>query len=142
MIKASSAVVRLGASQRGLGDRLPKPRVAKMVKLSSGGPSFATPAYVVAAATRAMQVDLDAVRRAVTPKTRMLVLNYPSNPTGQLLDPGELDGLAAIAEQYDLVVLADEAYDQLVFQGEHHSVLGHPGLTARSSYNGTVGGER
>ena len=223
MIKPSRAVERLGASQRGLGDRLPKPRVATMVKLSSGDPSFATPAYVMAAATRAMQegythyppppgdpalreaiaayqarlshvplsaaevqvtagatgaisaamlafldpgdevllldptyslyvdlartvgatavfvpltrtfeVDLDAVAQAITPRTRMLVLNYPSNPTGQLLAPGELDGLAEIATRHDLVVLADEAYDQLVFQGEHRSVLGHPGLTART----------
>ena len=62
----------------------------------------------------------------------MLVLNYPSNPTGQLLQQWELDGLAEIAVQHDLAVVADEVYDQLVFQGKHVSVLGHPALTDRT----------
>jgi aspartate aminotransferase len=82
--------------------------------------------------TAAFEVDLDAVRAAVTTRTRMLVLNYPSNPTGQLLEPWELDGLAEIAVRHDLLVLSDEAYDQLVFQGEHRSVLGHPALADRT----------
>jgi aspartate aminotransferase len=82
--------------------------------------------------TSAFKVDLDAVRAAVTPRTKMLVINYPSNPTGQLLDKNELDGLAEIATKHDLVVLADEVYDQLVFSGKHTSALGHPLLTDRT----------
>jgi aspartate aminotransferase len=77
-------------------------------------------------------VDVDAVRAAVTPRTRMLVLNFPSNPTGQLLGQRELDGLAAIAEEHDLIVLSDEVYDQLVFKGKHISPYGHPALTNRT----------
>ena len=83
--------------------------------------------------TRESRVDLDAVKAAVTARTRMLVLNYPSNPTGQLLQREELDGLAQIAAEHDLVVLSDEVYDQLVFSGEHLSVLGHPLLSQRTA---------
>jgi aspartate aminotransferase len=223
VISASKAVERLGASQRGLADRLPKPKASTIYKLSSGDPSFDTPEYVIEAATRAMRegythyppaqgdpalreaiaayqsgisgisispsevlvtsggtgaitaamtsilnegdeviifdptyslyadvarvvgaeivsvpltesfdVDLEAVRRAVTPRAKMLVLNYPSNPTGRLLRREELDGLATIAVENDLVVVSDEVYDQLVFQGEHLSVSGHPDLTDRT----------
>lgn len=62
----------------------------------------------------------------------MLVLNYPSNPTGQLLLKEELDDLAEVIIRHDLVVLSDEVYDQLVFNGSHLSVLGHPALTDRT----------
>lgn len=82
--------------------------------------------------TSSFAVDVDAVRRAVTNRTKMLVLNFPSNPTGQLLERNELDGLAAIACEHDLVVLSDEVYDQLVFTGKHLSALGHPLLTDRT----------
>ncbi len=82
--------------------------------------------------TGSFTVDLDAVRAAVSPRTRMLVLNYPSNPTGRLLQQEELDGLAAIAGEHDLVVLSDEVYDQLVFKGRHISALGHPDLVDRT----------
>jgi len=77
-------------------------------------------------------VDVDAVKAAVTPRTRMMVLNFPSNPTGQQIEPHELDGLAAIATENDLVVLSDEVYDQLSFKGRHISALGHPALTSRT----------
>jgi aspartate/methionine/tyrosine aminotransferase len=82
--------------------------------------------------TSSFKIDVDAVRRAVTPATRMLVMNYPSNPTGQQLQQSELDGLAAIAAEHDLAVLSDEVYDQLVFKGKHISALGHPELTERT----------
>ena len=82
--------------------------------------------------TSTFDVDVDAVRDAVTERTKMMVLNFPSNPTGQLLEQAELDGLASIASERDLIVLADEVYDQLVFTGKHLSVLGHPLLTERT----------
>jgi len=82
--------------------------------------------------TSSFKVDLDAVRDAVTPRTKMLVLNYPSNPTGQLIEQSELDGLAEIASQHDLAVLSDEVYDQLVFTGRHISALGHQILADRT----------
>jgi aspartate aminotransferase len=82
--------------------------------------------------TSGFSVDLDAVEDAATSRTRMLILNFPSNPTGQLLQPEELEGLAAIAVKHDLIVISDEVYDQLVFQGKHLSAMGHPALTDRT----------
>ncbi len=77
-------------------------------------------------------VDVAAVRAAVTPRTRMLVLNFPCNPTGQLITQEELDGIASVANEHDLIVLSDEVYDQLVFEGKFVSAFGHPGLTNRT----------
>ena len=77
-------------------------------------------------------VDVDAVRAAITPRTKMMVLNFPSNPTGQQLEPQELEGLAAIAAENDLAVISDEVYDQLSFKGKHISPFGHPALTERT----------
>lgn len=82
--------------------------------------------------TNSFRVDIDAVKQAITPRARMLILNYPSNPTGQLLLKEELDGLAKIAVENDLVVLSDEVYDQLIFNGRHVSVLSHSALTDRT----------
>lgn len=77
-------------------------------------------------------VDVEALRAAITPRTRLLVLNFPSNPTGQLLTQQELDGIATVAEENDLIVLSDEVYDQLVYEGKFISAFGHPGLTNRT----------
>lgn len=77
-------------------------------------------------------MDVEAVLEAVMPRRRMLVLNYPFNPTGQVLEPRELEGLAALAVEHDLVVLSDDVYDRVVFLGKHLPVLGHPALTDRT----------
>ena len=88
MKSCSKAVERLGASQRGLADRLPKPKVDKVVKLSSGDPSFPTPEYVVEAAYRAMRdgythyppvQGVPELREASQP-TRPGSAEYPSRP--------------------------------------------------------------
>lgn len=82
--------------------------------------------------TSDFRVDVDAVRRAITARTKMLILNYPSNPTGRLLKTQELDALAEIAVESDITVLSDEVYDQLVFTGKHISALGHPAMGGRT----------
>jgi len=78
-------------------------------------------------------VDWQEVERAVTPRTRLILINNPNNPSTSLFSSTDLDALAAIAERHDLFVLADEVYEHLVFDGlEHRSVLAHPALRARS----------
>ncbi len=67
--------------------------------------------------TPALRLDLDALERAVTPRTRMFVLNNPVNPTGITLTPAEMQAVAAFVIRHDLIVLSDEAYDHLVFDG-------------------------
>ncbi|MFI8975876.1 pyridoxal phosphate-dependent aminotransferase [Nocardia asteroides] len=78
-------------------------------------------------------LDLDSLRAAITPKTRMLVINSPHNPTGSVLDRAELTAIAELACAHDLLVLADEVYEHLVYDGaEHISISTLPGMRERT----------
>ncbi|MGQ5522798.1 methionine aminotransferase [Chitinimonas sp. PSY-7] len=78
-------------------------------------------------------VDWGAVRKAVTPRTRLIIVNNPNNPATSIFSPADLDALAEIADQHDLLVLSDEVYEHLVFDTHPHaSVLTHPMLRPRS----------
>jgi aspartate aminotransferase len=76
--------------------------------------------------------DLDEVEAAITPKTRVLYLNSPSNPTGGVLTRAHLERLAAIALKHGLWVISDEAYEDVVFDGEHVSIASMPGMYERT----------
>src|SRR3954447_4993119 len=78
------------------------------------------------------QPDLDEVEAAITPKTRILYLNSPSNPTGGVLTRAYLERLAAIAERHGLWVISDEAYEDVVFDGTHVSIASLPGMYERT----------
>lgn len=78
-------------------------------------------------------VDWDRVRDAITPKTRMLFINSPHNPSGATLTAADLDALAAIVRDTRVIVLSDEVYEHIVHDGrQHESVLRHPELAERS----------
>lgn len=78
-------------------------------------------------------IDWAAVEAAVTPRTRLIIVNNPNNPATSVFSNSDLDALAAIVEHHDLLVLADEVYEHLVYDGiTHRSVLSHPTLRARS----------
>lgn len=78
-------------------------------------------------------IDWQRVRDAVTPKTRMILINSPHNPSGAVLSCGDLDELASIVRDTNIVVLSDEVYEHIVFDGaQHESVLRHPELAERS----------
>ena len=77
--------------------------------------------------------DWDRVREAVTPRTRMIIVNSPQNPSCTVLSRDDLRELARLADEHDLYVLSDEVYEHLVYDGAVHcSVLSEPGLAARS----------
>lgn len=77
--------------------------------------------------------DWDQVRTLITPRTRMIIINTPNNPTGSLLDADDLAALADLTRNTDIVVLSDEVYEHIVFDGARHvSVATHPELAARS----------
>jgi aspartate aminotransferase len=76
--------------------------------------------------------DLDALERAITPKTRALYLNSPNNPTGGMLTRADLERIAAIATERNLWVFSDEAYEDVVFRGTHISMASLPGMHART----------
>ena len=65
-------------------------------------------------------LDLDAVRAAMTPKTRLIVINTPSNPCGKVFTRAELEGLAQLAMEHDLFVFSDEIYEHFVYPGHEH----------------------
>lgn len=65
----------------------------------------------------------DAFRRAVTPRARAIIVNHPVNPTGRVLDDSEIDAIAAVAAEHDLLVISDEIYERLTFPGRVHQSL-------------------
>jgi aspartate aminotransferase len=74
----------------------------------------------------------DAIRARITPRTRVLYLNSPSNPTGNVLGRDALEGIARLAIEHDLVVVADEAYEDLCYGEPHVSIASLPGMLART----------
>jgi len=78
-------------------------------------------------------LDVDAVRAAITPRTRALIVNSPHNPTGMVLSADELAELAAVALEHDLLVISDEVYERLTFDGAEHLPIGSmPGMSTRT----------
>jgi methionine aminotransferase len=79
------------------------------------------------------RIDWNRVTDAITPRTRMIMLNSPHNPCGSTVSGDDLAQLEALAERHDLLVCSDEVYEHLVYDGERHkSVLELPGLRTRS----------
>ena len=74
----------------------------------------------------------DDLRARVTDKTRLLILNYPHNPTGGTLTRTELEAIAEIAVENDIIVLSDEVYAHMLFEGEHVSLGTLPGMRERT----------
>jgi methionine aminotransferase len=97
------------------------------VQLSGGTPVFVTlrgPDY---------HVDWGEVRRAVTRRTRVIMVNSPHNPTGMVLERDDLRQLASILEHTDALVVADEVYEHIVFDGRRHESLAtHPDIANRA----------
>jgi aminotransferase len=99
---------------------LPSPNYAshiEQVLLAEGVPVF------VPLKSEDWQLDVEAMRRAVTPRTRAMILCNPHNPTGANFRKDDLRALAALAVEHDLFVIADETYDFLTFDGEPHFSL-------------------
>ncbi len=78
------------------------------------------------------RLDLDKLRAALTPNTRMIVLNSPQNPTGGVLEARDLEAIAKLAVERDLWVLSDEVYSRMVYEGEHLSIASIPGMKERT----------
>ena len=84
-------------------------------------------------ATPSFGIDWQRLRDAITPRTRMILINSPHNPTGAVLAREDLDTLAQLVRDTPILILSDEVYEHIVFDGrEHQSVLRHAELAARS----------
>src|SRR5580692_8391720 len=76
--------------------------------------------------------DLDALGDAITDRTRLILLNSPHNPTGMVATRAELTEIARLAVEHDLLVVADEVYEHIVFDGEHIPIATLPGMRGRT----------
>jgi aspartate/methionine/tyrosine aminotransferase len=81
---------------------------------------------------RGFDLDLAALRERLTPRSRMLVLNSPHNPTGAVLSAATLHAIAGLAERHDLVVLSDEIYSRMVYGAPAPSIAALPGMAERT----------
>ncbi|MGP3926559.1 pyridoxal phosphate-dependent aminotransferase [Streptomyces sp. 8N616] len=92
------------------------------------------------AASLTYRLDLDELRGAVTDRTRLILLNTPHNPTGTVLTRAELAAVAELACERDLLVVTDEVYEHLVFDGgEHLPIATFPGMRERTVTVGSAG---
>jgi len=78
------------------------------------------------------RLDLEAMRAAVTPRTRAVVLNTPHNPTGRVFGREEVAGLCELVKEHDLLLFTDEIYEEILFTGPHRTPLLEPGMAERT----------
>jgi len=78
------------------------------------------------------RLDLEEMARAITPATKLILINSPHNPTGTVLTPGEREGIARLAVEHDLVVVCDEVYEHLTFGVPHVPLANLPGMFERT----------
>src|SRR2546423_9994907 len=92
----------------------------------------AVPRLVTLREETGFRMDLDELRSLITPKTRMIIINTPQNPTGGVLTQDDIKTVCEIALEHDLMVVSDEIYSQLVYGFQHVSPLSHPGMRERT----------
>jgi aminotransferase len=91
------------------------------------------PRAVTTRADEGFILHAEDLEKAITPRTRVLMLNFPTNPTGAAMDPEELEKIAAVCVKHNLVVLTDEIYCELTYEGRpHHSIATIPGMRERT----------
>ena len=92
----------------------------------------AVPKTVTLREDKNFRMDLDELESLVTPKTRMLIINTPQNPTGGVLTEEDVDFVCDLAHKHDLLLVSDEIYSQLVYGFKHTSPLSRPGMRERT----------
>jgi aspartate/methionine/tyrosine aminotransferase len=108
---------------------------APQVKLCDGVPIFVQ----LELYNGAWVLPLEKLREAITPSTRAILLNTPHNPTGKVFSRAELEGIAALALEFDLWVISDEVYDRITFDAPHVSIAALPNMRERTITVGSAG---
>ena len=99
-----------------------------MVQLQRG-----VPISVPLASDNGFQITADLLERYITPKTKLLMVNSPNNPTGRVLSRAEIDAIVYVACKHDLYVLSDEIYEHIIFGDHvHYSLAAEPGMAERT----------
>jgi len=81
---------------------------------------------------KAFRFELSELQSLITPRTRMIIINSPQNPTGGILTREDIRAIAAIARAHDLLVLSDEVYKNIIYEHEHASILAEPDMLERT----------
>lgn len=98
-----------------------------MVKIVGGQPTF-----VETSAKDGFKITAEKIEESLTPKTRMILMNYPSNPTGAVMNSEEMRPVIDIAKERGLWILSDDIYDVLVYEGEQANPATFPGMAERT----------
>ena len=77
-------------------------------------------------------IDPDALERSITPRTKLMIINSPNNPCGSIIPRDTLKRIAELAVEHDLLVLSDEIYKDIYFEGSHESITQFPGMVERT----------
>jgi methionine aminotransferase len=102
------------------------------IKLA-GGTAISVPMRAPTKADPVYSVDWALVHAAITKNTKLLIVNFPHNPTGAVITPADLDELEKLVQQHHIFLLSDEVYEHIIFDGvQHVSLCTRPALTARS----------
>ena len=94
----------------------------------AGGVPVTVPTY----AKYEFAVRASEIASAITPRTKMILIGNPNNPTGAVIPQAELEGIAKLAIEHDLIVAIDEVYSRLVYDHEHRSIASLPGMRERT----------
>jgi aspartate/methionine/tyrosine aminotransferase len=78
------------------------------------------------------RLDVDQLKRLITDRTRLIIINSPQNPTGGVLEKGDIEGIAEAIGDRDIMVLSDEIYSRLLFEGDHHTIMSLPDWKERT----------
>lgn len=93
----------------------------------------ATPVRVALPSADGFRLSVDLLERHITPQTKLIMVNSPTNPTGRVLTRAEIDALVYVATHHDLYVLSDEIYEHILFDGRtHFSLAAEPGMAERT----------
>lgn len=85
------------------------------------------------------EFDPAELKGAISPRTRLIILNSPHNPTGKVFSKEELETIARLAVEHDLLVLYDVVYEHLIFEGKHYQIATFPGMASRTITAGSFG---
>ena len=96
--------------------------------------AYGVPVAVSCRAENGFAVTAEAIEKVITPRSKVLVLNFPTNPTGGTMTREELLKISALVQRHNLLVLTDEIYSELTFEGEHTSIASLPGMVERTIF--------
>jgi aspartate aminotransferase len=78
------------------------------------------------------RMDIDELRSKVTPRTKLIIINSPQNPSGGVMEEEDIRAIADIAREHDIIVLSDEIYDYIMYEGKNYSIASQPGMLDRT----------